>query len=672
MQLNPRLPAKTALWLGLLLPVTALALDPAGWRHSQSVTIAQFGVVRIDLPPSTLNAAQPDLGDIRFLDPTGHEVSFLIEHPAPTPETSAAPQSFQTAINTGATTTVTLRAILTPISGVILQSPARRFIKSVSVESSPDGLTWTEIATDRPIFRTPGAAENLRIDLPAGTYSWLRLTINDRRDEPIPITSALLSQPASQPAPSLPLPVKIASRDESPGVTQLSLDLGAANLPVALLQVQTSDHLFTRSVSLAEPQIQDRVLSEQSFGEAVIYRLNLAGTNTERLDIPVNHQVNTRQLLLYIHNGDSAPLDIDSITATRHELHALFYASAPGTYTLLSGNSQCTSPNYDLAGLGDKLETAESPIIEPGPLIGNPTYKTPETLGSLTLQGGSFDPAGWKYRKLLPIGGQGAQQVEFDQDVLSHSSDGDFDDIRIVQSGHQIPFILEHTSIARTVSLPASHKQDADHPSQTVWTLDLPQPGLPISTITCASSSPLFKRSVDLTEEFSDERGDTNSRELGNATWSQTPGDQSPGGQAHPLVLSLNTAPQSGVLFLETDNGDNAPIDLHAFQGAYPVTRAIFKAAADPAQPIWLYYGNQDAPAPDYDLRLVAGDLLRAERQPITAGPEQPTSATAASATQTLTGASRYLFWAALALVVAGLLAITAKLLPGEKTAPPS
>ncbi len=93
-----------------------------------------------------------------------------------------------------------------------------------------------------------------------------------------------------------------------------------------------------------------------------------------------------------------------------------------------------------------------------------------------------------------------------------------------------------------------------------------------------------------LWEEVADERGDTFPRELGRATWKKVPGETT-----REFAIQLHVAPKSGTLFLETENGDNPPIDLHDFRGYYPVARVVFEAASDSTQAIWIYYGNPDA-----------------------------------------------------------------------------
>jgi hypothetical protein len=250
------------------------------------------------------------------------------------------------------------------------------------------------------------------------------------------------------------------------------------------------------------------------------------------------------------------------------------------------------------------------------------------------------------------------QQVELDPELLARSQ-ADQRDIRIVRGEYQLPFHLEHTSLSRPISLNAAAANDSKKPAFSRWSLKLPQPGLPMTRLVCTSSSPLFHRQMRLWEEVTDERGDKFASELGRATW-----DQTPNSQKRDLVIELNARPTSDTLFLETDNGDNPAIELRDFRSYYLVTRVVFKVTPDPARPVWLYYGNLDATAPRYDLALVAGELLKAERGTVAAGPEESLSAKPSFAGQTLTGSTRYIFWGALALVVIVLLAIMSRFLP--------
>jgi hypothetical protein len=162
-----------------------------------------------------------------------------------------------------------------------------------------------------------------------------------------------------------------------------------------------------------------------------------------------------------------------------------------------------------------------------------------------------------------------------------------------------------------------------------------------------------------LWEEVTDECGDKFPRELGRATWDQTPAKA-----ARDFIIQLNALPQSDTLFLETNNGDNPAIDLREFRCYYPVTRVVFKAASDSTQPVWLYYGNREASAPHYDLSLVADELLHADRATVVSGGEENLSSRVERAGETLTGSARYIFWGVLGLVVVALLTLISRFLP--------
>ena len=94
---------------------------------------------------------------------------------------------------------------------------------------------------------------------------------------------------------------------------------------------------------------------------------------------------------------------------------------------------------------------------------------------------------------------------------------------------------------------------------------------------------------------------------------------------------------------------------------AYPVTELLFKADAGPLD---LYYGNREAAAPRYDIALIAGQILAADKETATLGPEE-TGSGESWAGRALKGTrSGVVFWAALGLVVVALLVVVAKLLP--------
>src|SRR5258705_11683905 len=110
-----------------------------------------------------------------------------------------------------------------------------------------------------------------------------------------------------------------------------------------------------------------------------------------------------------------------------------------------------------------------------------------------------------------------------------------------------------------------------------------------------------------LYEEITDERGDKYRRLLSQASWVQTPDRAN-----KEFILTIDSPLQTDPVFLEAHNGDNPPIELERFQTFYPAMRVLFKAKIEDA--LLLYYGNPRVALPRYDLSLVAGQLLAADK----------------------------------------------------------
>ncbi|HXR47731.1 MAG TPA: DUF3999 family protein [Candidatus Limnocylindrales bacterium] len=635
---------------------------PSDWQYAQTLNIATTGLVKINLPVETLDAARPALEDLRLYDDAGNEVPYLIEQPIPSPKTVRSAKSIQVSLNANTTVIVLETGLAQPLGAVTLETPAMNFIKAVRVESSNDGKNWRILAQGRPIFRQPYGAANLKISFPPVVAPWLRLTVDDLRSQPVPFTGARVHAATGEPAPVETVLATITERDENPGETRLALDLGAANLDVASLQIETAEPLFTRQVSIAVPQISEDAIREQMIGQGVIYRVAIEGQPmSENLSVPLEDRVRSRELILFIKNGDSPPLSIKAVRIERRPVYLVFLARQPASFHLLTGNARCAVPRYDLAALGMNLKSVPVTVVQIPPPSDNPDYHPPEVLPGLEVTGASLDISEWKFRKPVTISGAGAQQVELDLDVLAHAQPG-LSDLRVMRGSNQVPYLIQHTSISRSLALTVMATNDAKDTQLSRWIVKLPQANLPLTRLTCTSPTPLFERSLSLYEELADDRGGKYQHPLGDATWTRTPDSKS-----KEFTLSFDSAPQSDALFLETDNGDNPPIELEKFTAVYPATRMLFKAKAD--DELFLYYGNPRVSPPRYDLSLVAGQLLAADKRIASLSAEQQLKKPSWQEYE-VPGKGGVLFWGILAVVVVVLLIIISRLLP--KSSPPA
>ena len=658
-------PDPAASWLGALalaVCVSARAALPPDWQHAQPFELTAPGLVKFSLPAETLNAARPGLEDLRLCDTAGNLLPFLVKSPVPAPRRLQEAKSFSVSLNPASTVLTLETAAAEAVEGVQLDTPASGFLKAVLVEGSADGRNWHPLAQGRPIFRQANGASHVQVAFPAGAWLWLRLTVDDQRSPPIPFTGARLEAAATEDAPLEPVPATLVGRDEPPGETRLTLNLGAAHLTVASVQLETTEPLFTRQVTLAVPQVTDSVVREQTLGQGCVYRVAIEGLPpAAHLTLPLEARVDSRELVLRVDNQESPPLPVSAVRVLRRPVYVVFLARAAGKYYLLTGNRRCAAPHYDLAALDANLKSAPLSASALSGLADNPDYRAPEALAGIELGGPALEVADWSYRKPVTVSRGGAQQLYLDLDVLAHADAG-FADLRLLRGSNQVPYLLHCSSLSRALTPSVTRTNDARRPKLSRWILRLPAAHLPLTRLSCVTRSPLFQREVTLHEEVADDRGAKRCRALGGATWIQTPDRQS-----RTFVLTLNDRPETDTLYLETENGDNPPIELEGFTAFYPASRLLFKAK--PEDGLLLYYGNPRVAPPRYDLTLVAGQLLGADPAAATLAAEVSLKKPSWQENQ-VPGQGGVLLWSVLAVVVVGLLGLIARLLP--KPPPPA
>jgi hypothetical protein len=128
---------------------------------------------------------------------------------------------------------------------------------------------------------------------------------------------------------------------------------------------------------------------------------------------------------------------------------------------------------------------------------------------------------------------------------------------------------------------------------------------------------------------------------------------------APPLSLRLWTPAEQG-LVLVVEEGDNAPLPITRARLLLPSYRLRFYHSGEPS--LRLVYGRDDLQSPEYDLALVASQVMGASAKEIGAAPP----AAAPSSAEPLL--SRRAFWVFLSVAVLILLAIIVKLIRSQET----
>jgi len=91
-----------------------------------------------------------------------------------------------------------------PVETITIETPARDFLKPVTLEASADGARWETIASAQPVFRTAEGAAHLSLSFAPADWRRFRLTLEDRRTQPIPLTGARIQAAAAPAAPPNP------------------------------------------------------------------------------------------------------------------------------------------------------------------------------------------------------------------------------------------------------------------------------------------------------------------------------------------------------------------------------------------------------------------------------------------------------------------------------------
>ncbi|QYM79197.1 DUF3999 domain-containing protein [Horticoccus luteus] len=633
----------------------AAPLDATAWKYRQAFSLEHPGFVRLALPLDTIDRSRPGFADLRLLDPDGRELPYVIDIPGATTATLRAPADIRIQLTRTATAFTVVTGTTAPLDAVRLTSPERSFLKSATLEASPDGRTWTTVATGQPVFRRAGT-ESLQLPLDARSAAFLRVTLDDTTSAPVAFSNVTLVLAASDGEFALPLDARLTHREEFVGETALTLDLGARHLPLAAAEFTISTPQFRRAIRAVTPALRDGRASDRVEAAGELSRPPIANT-APPVRFPLNFTADSRELHLRITNGDSPPLALDHVRIFRRPVWLVFRTDRAGAHTLLTGHPGIAAPHYDVTAFAADLPAAR--LVKPAvtPLADNPDFDAPAPLATVPLTGAPLDPSAWRYRRAVDLATEGVFQLELDLPALAHTRD-DLGDLRLVQDRRQIPYLLDRPDLLRPVAVNVTAASDEQHPSLSRWLLTLPESSLPLRHLTLAASTAVFDRTLYLREEIPSDRG-PRVVTLATVPWRRAP-DSSP----TDLVIALPQRLATRTLMLSTDNGDNRALALDRVAADHAVVRLLFRADAGPVQ---LYYGNPAASPPRYDLDLAAPQLIAADKSPVPLGPEETARDDGWPARVASGLRGGLVFWLVLGLVVVVLLLIVAKLLPAPR-----
>ena len=291
---------------------------------------------------------------------------------------------------------------------------------------------------------------------------------------------AFMPRPLSR-SPLKCCPVTIAGRDENPGETRLTLNLGAANLDMAAIQIETAEPLFTRQVTLAVPQIAEDCDSRTDPG---------TGSDLSRRG---RRPAALRAIWPCPWRAGSAPGNCCCSSRTRTARPCRSLPCAPsggrfissscarsaGVHYLLTGNSRCAAPSYDLAALGANLKAVRRLAPQAFAAGDNPNYRPPEVLAGIQEGGTALDVSAWKFRKAVKLSSRRrAANRTRPRRALARAAR-----LRRPAPAARRQTIALHprkrTSISRSLTPTVTTATDKKDPEISRWIIKLPRPACP-------------------------------------------------------------------------------------------------------------------------------------------------------------------------------------------------
>jgi hypothetical protein len=608
------------------------------------------------------------LADLRLFGENDAPVPYLLVYPP-----SRAPEWIQTRLLALARTEKTsgfeadlLSAVR--IDAIRVSGLSAPFHKRLVLEGSGDRRRWTLLAAEGTLFDLPDdGLHGTDLPFPPGSFRYLRVTWDDTNSGRIPLPPVVEARlvPGEATPPVLTAPIDHERRPSEPGRSRYRLRLPAAGLPIVAIDLSAGGGYVFRDARVIESRLSGVSAEPAELGRARLTRVARSGTPAGTLRIPIVFP-HESLIDLVIEDGSNAPLDVTGVSAVFDELPWIYFEAPAGRVTARYGNPSAARPQYDLEAARGSIKLmslAEAAWGAARPLTtANGPAGDDESVVEARV-GATIDTDLFTHRRSIPEGPAGLQALVMDAAVLAHSRGPEtrFADVRIVDaSNRQIPYVVERRDEPLVIDV-SVQKADPGVPvyssgsarSRSAYKLGIPYSTLPASQVVFETSARVFQRRVQLGAKRPADRRqrDPSMDVLASAMWTHADSAAA----APPLAMSIG-AQDDLDLWLTVDEGDNAPLPLAGARLLLPSYRVRFYRSG--TEPLRLVYGRPDQAAPQYDLALLATEVMGVEAHEISALPEGGAAA-GAGATPFV---SRRAFWIFLSAAVLVLLALIARL----------
>jgi hypothetical protein len=319
------------------------------WKSALD-TVPQSGFYTIPLSLDWLIHLKTDLSDIRIRDKKNEAVPFILKQYIATKNSSFI--NFPILKNTtdSISTTLELEASEQGTDRLHLVIGNHAVERFASLSGSNDKIHWFIIEEKLPLTNSNGFADDRfvqRLSFPFIRYHYLKLIINNKGTDPLPLLKAgIYSDTTLNESPLLYLEpgTVFQQKDSSDGRSYLSVHNVQA-YPVDRINMKISGQKFYKRAlnvfKIENERTQSLIAStEVHTGEDPI--IWLTGGKT-------------RNFLIVIENGDNPPLKVTAVSTECRKQELIAYLEKGKQYFLVGGNDSVASPNYDLVYFRDSI-----------------------------------------------------------------------------------------------------------------------------------------------------------------------------------------------------------------------------------------------------------------------------------------------------------------------------
>ena len=673
--LKPALYACAGILFVVAAPAAQQTPPETPFRYERPVQTGGAGPRRLAIDVPLLVGGSPFRGrvtagagltDLRFFDPNGQELQYLlVSNPPEQPVWRSAPTLAVAAVETPTLKTSGFEIDLGQplvIDRVRVDRITAPFLKRVRLEGSGDRARWTLLVDEGTVFDLP--AERLvqtELAFTPGAYRYVRVTWDDTRSGrlPKPDLASVREVRNVIPPPPLTTALTFERRPSEPGLGQFRVRLPAARLPIVALDVDIAGTRILRAAKVYEPHLIGGQVVPTQLGAGVLRRVVQDEMTASAIRIPITSPEEPL-LDLVIDEGNNPPSEIRSITAVFAELPWIYFESTADTVIARYGNASLKAPRYDLEALRQTLSIAN--VVDAGwgeARLRAEAENVSRVVPTLPTVGSTLDPATFRYVRPIPSGEAGLVTIPLDAAVLAHGQSSGFSDVRVIDAANrQVPYLVERASEPLSLDLkiepvatrPASLPSDR---TLSVYRMRLPLEQLPQARIVLTTPARVFTRRVTIGVEHGPDRRrrDPWFEALATSDWSHAD-QESP---APALTMAIRAIEGREVL-VTVEEGDNSPLPLAPARLLLPSYRLRLFRERDAA--LRLAYGRDDLSPPQYDLALIAPQLTGVAATEVMAGPEQTAAPQSPSMLM-----SPQIFWGVLIVAVLVLLALVVRLL---------